>query len=151
MKIIIHKSSRLLCLYSSDTLKFSCKIALGANPIGRKKVAGDFKTPEGEYAICLVKEKGKFGYSLGINYPNIQDAQLALLEDTIDISTYNIICDSIRSNTRPPWGSPLGGEIYLHEGSTDTDWTAGCIALSSSDMQYIYENRDFIDSICIYS
>ncbi|MBQ9198503.1 MAG: L,D-transpeptidase [Clostridia bacterium] len=38
----------------------------------------------------------------------------------------------------PPWGTGLGGEIYLHGGGTGRDWTAGCIALSDENMASLF-------------
>ena len=40
---------------------------------------------------------------------------------------------------RPPWGTPLGGEIYIHGGGTASDWTAGCIALSDENAKTLYD------------
>ena len=39
---------------------------------------------------------------------------------------------------RPPWGTSLGGEIYIHGGGNAPDWTAGCIALSDADMAVLF-------------
>ena len=39
---------------------------------------------------------------------------------------------------RPPWGSPLGGEIYVHGGGLAGDWTAGCVALADADAERLY-------------
>ena len=115
-----------------------CPIALGRCPVGRKRQEGDGRTPEGVYAICLVKEQGKFGRSLGLSYPNQQDADLGLQEGRIDLSTHQVILERLAAGLRPPWGTPLGGEVYIHEGGTASDWTQGCIALNSSDMDVLF-------------
>lgn len=43
----------------------AARVALGCEPEGPKQREGDGRTPEGVYAICLVKERGKYGRSLG--------------------------------------------------------------------------------------
>ena len=135
MQILIEKGNRKLTLLDENHgAVFSCKIALGFSPVGPKEKEGDGKTPEGEYFVCL-KKLGKYGPSLGVSYPNEQDARRMGAEEAL------IAC--IRERTlhlqRPPWGSSLGGEIYIHGGGTDRDWTAGCIALEDGDAERLYE------------
>lgn len=49
----------------------------------------------------------------------------------------------------PPWGTALGGEIYLHEGGASSDWTQGCIALEAADMARLFERWQEIDTVHI--
>ena len=131
MLIEIQKSARRLILRDEDGKDvFSCKIALGSSPLGPKEKEGDGKTPEGEYFVCLKKE-GKYGPSLGVSYPSEADARRSGAPDA------QIACirERAEKNERPPWGTALGGEIYIHGGGTETDWTAGCVALSDADAQ----------------
>ncbi|MCX7778561.1 MAG: L,D-transpeptidase, partial [Armatimonadetes bacterium] len=51
---------------------------------------------------------------------------------------YGEIVGAIRDKKRPPWNTPLGGEIGLHGGGTHSDWTIGCIALENSDIEELY-------------
>ena len=139
MKVVISKKKRNLTLYNKEEkIILVCKIALGKNAIGHKEKEGDGKTPEGQYKICLVKEKGKYGKSLGLNYPNIKDATNAYFNNWIDDFTYNAITSAINKGSRPPWGTALGGEIYIHAGGNEKDWTQGCIALNETDMEMLY-------------
>jgi hypothetical protein len=94
------------------------------------------------YTVCLIKEQGKYGRSLGLSYPGREDAELALREGRIDLSTHQAILSRLAAGERPPWGSPLGGEIYIHEGGSQSDWTAGCIALDERDMDVLFAYRD---------
>lgn len=112
---------------------FSCSVALGFAPEGNKEKEGDGKTPEGKYFVCL-KKRGKYGPSLGISYPSVQDA----LRLQADEELLNCIREREAEGVRPPWGSFMGGEIYIHGGGTETDWTAGCIALSDGDAEKLY-------------
>ena len=56
MRILIEKAARRLSVIGpgGETI-FSCPIALGFCPQGRKERAGDGKTPEGDYFVCLKK------------------------------------------------------------------------------------------------
>lgn len=112
---------------------FTCSVALGFSPEGNKEKEGDGKTPEGSYFVCL-KKMGKYGPSLGINYPSLADA----LRLGADEKLLQCIREREVQGVRPPWGSPLGGEIYIHGGGNDRDWTAGCIALSDADAEKLY-------------
>ncbi len=133
MKILIEKEKRQLTLLENGQKVFACAIALGFAPVGPKEKEGDGKTPEGLYFVCL-KKQGKYGFSLGINYPNVADA----LRLQADEELLRCIREREEKGVRPPWGTPLGGEIYIHGGSTASDWTAGCIALSDADAEKVY-------------
>ncbi len=138
MDIVIDKAARKLCVLDGERMVFGCRIALGRTPEGAKEREGDGRTPEGRYFICLVKEHGKYGRSLGVSYPGVHDAQKAFAEGRIDERTCENIVSANRERRRPPWGSPLGGEIYIHEGGSESDWTEGCIALDASDMNRLF-------------
>lgn len=112
---------------------FACPVALGFSPEGNKEKEGDGKTPEGSYFVCL-KKIGKYGPSLGINYPSLADA----LRLGADENLLQCIREREEQGMRPPWGSFMGGEIYIHGGGNDRDWTAGCIALADADAEKLY-------------
>ena len=149
MLLRIEKQSRRLILTDDGHPVFQCRIGLGREPIGPKKEQGDGRTPEGGYFICLVKEQGKYGRSLGLSYPNEADASAAFADRRIDERTLASIRAAIAEKRRPPWGSPLGGEIYIHEGGCQSDWTQGCIALEEPDMDVLFPLRDQIDEVII--
>lgn len=149
MQILIEKEKRRLTLVSGGSIFVSLPISLGRNPIGAKEREGDGKTPEGIYHICLIKENGKYGRSLGLSYPSSKDAQTAYDKRWIDAHTLLAIQQAQAENRRPPWGSPLGGEIYIHEGGSGSDWTQGCIALNAEDMDVLWELRNEIEEVVI--
>ena len=133
--ILIQKSLRRLTLLSdAGAVLHACGIALGGCPTGRKEREGDGRTPEGEYYVCL-KKIGKYGPSLGISYPSARDALLAGADEKL----IALIREREINKERPPWGSGLGGEIYIHGGGTGRDWTAGCVALNDGDARILYE------------
>lgn len=133
MRIVIEKQRRRLTLMEGDTAVLSCPIALGSQPIGPKERAGDGKTPEGRYFVCL-KKIGKYGPALGVSYPNEEDAR----RSGADRALISCIRQRTRRGERPPWGTELGGEIYIHGGGIASDWTAGCVALREEDARQLY-------------
>lgn len=149
MQILIEKALRRLTLRKGAETLFSCRIALGREPAGAKEAEGDGRTPEGEYSVCLVKEQGKYGRSLGLSYPNPADAQRAFAQNRIDAATLANILLAHAENRRPPWGSPLGGEIYIHEGGSQHDWTQGCIALEEADMDELFPYHQNVKKVLI--
>lgn len=149
MQIVIRKAERLLEVTDGQQPLWRCRVGLGSQPEGAKCVQGDGRTPEGSYFICLVKEAGKYGRSLGLSYPNAQDAQLAYQEGRIDEKTLENVEKACAEGRRPPWGSKLGGEIYIHEGGSGSDWTAGCIALDERDMDFLFPLRAEITQVLL--
>ena len=133
MKILIEKKARWLTLFGDGQAVFSAPVALGSHPEGPKERQGDGRTPEGRYFVCL-KKRGKYGPSLGISYPSEEDARRCGAEEAL------IACIREREarKERPPWGSTLGGEIFLHGGGIQSDWTAGCVALRDEDAEELY-------------
>ena len=144
-RLIVRKKERRLSLLNEEGSEgFSCPVGLGFSPSGGKEREGDGKTPEGEYFICLKRETGKYGMALGISYPNEKDAGKAFAQGLISNDELAAIGSAFREGRRPPWGTKMGGEIYLHGGGA-CDWTAGCIALSDADMKNLFpllEERD---------
>ena len=149
MRIRIEKGIRRLTIEHEGKALHRCPVGLGRVPEGAKQQEGDGRTPEGVYRICLIKEQGKYGRSLGLSYPGAADAQLAHAQERIDASTLQAILEAHAHRRRPPWGSALGGEIYIHEGGSQTDWTQGCIALDAADMDVLFPLRFQIDQVII--
>ncbi len=139
-KIIVHKADRLLYIYDDDALVASMNIALGFTPKGHKQREGDGKTPEGEYTICYRNENSRYYLSLGISYPNLDDATKAYEENAISEGQYKAIKKAHEYGQAPLWNTALGGEIMIHGHGTKSDWTAGCIAVENEDMDYLWSN-----------
>ena len=149
MQVWIYKGERMLYLRSEGRTLLACPVALGRCPLGHKQREGDGRTPEGVYRICLVKEAGKYGRSMGLSYPAVQDAHAALRDGRIDAATHAAILAAHAEGRRPPWGSPLGGEIYIHEGGAHRDWTQGCIALEAQHMDVLYAHWRDVEAVTI--
>ena len=149
MEVLIWKARRMLESRQEGRVLLRCPIALGREPVGPKEREGDGRTPEGTYYICLIKEAGKYGKSLGLSYPSPEDAARGFAAGRIDEGALDAVRWAWANRVRPPWGTALGGEIYLHEGGTASDWTQGCIALESADMARLVERWQDIETVTI--
>lgn len=122
-RIVIEKAARRMQLMQNGTVVRTYRIALGFTPVGDKQRQGDGKTPEGDFTIDRRNGQSAFHLSLGLNYPRPEDVQRAA-----------------------DGGYDPGGEIFIHgqpnalpEGfKLRGDWTAGCIAVTNSEMREIW-------------
>jgi murein L,D-transpeptidase YafK len=124
-RLVIEKSQRVLILEHDGAPVRSYSIALGGAPRGHKQREGDQRTPEGQYTIDARNEDSAFHRSLRISYPNEADRQRAAME-----------------------GVDPGGQIMIHGiGEADPemrklhpyiDWTAGCVAVTDSEIEEIW-------------
>ncbi len=137
-RIVIDKTKRKLFLYSGNRLLRSYPIVLGRDPSTDKERQGDGCTPEGRFYICTKNPKSKFYLSLGISYPNKEDAVRGLKEGIISRHEYDAIVYAIDHKRQPPWNTRLGGAICIHGGGTGWDWTLGCIALENKDVRDLF-------------
>ncbi|HXG84848.1 MAG TPA: L,D-transpeptidase [Pyrinomonadaceae bacterium] len=138
-RIVIKKEKRLLELFDGEKQLKTYKIALGFAPEGDKQQEGDGKTPEGEFYIFTKNDKSKYYLSLGVSYPNIEDAGRGLEDKIISPKEYDAIVKAINEKRMPPQNTRLGGEIYIHGGGIGKDWTRGCAALDDKDIKEIFE------------
>lgn len=125
-KILVLKSARKLALLRGGVVVKTYPIALGANPIGPKHLAGDGKTPEGVYAIDARQPHSLYHLALHISYPNEADRARAAAADRDpggDIEIHGL----------PGWyGGPLDPVRF------DKDWTHGCISVGDRAIEEIY-------------
>jgi murein L,D-transpeptidase YafK len=138
-KIVVSKSARRLELYSGGRVVRVYRVVLGGDAVNDKEREGDLRTPEGDFRVVVKNEKSQFHLSLGLSYPNREDAERGLRAGLITRADYDRIVGAIRRGRTPPWDTPLGGEIYIHGGGTSSDWTAGCVALDNSDIQELFD------------
>lgn len=138
-RVVVSKSKRQLLLYAGGAVVRTYKVALGANPFDDKVRQGDRATPEGEFYICVKNARSNFYLSLGLSYPNAEDAERGLRDKLITRAERDRIVRAIRNKRRPPWDTALGGEIFIHGGGTEGDWTWGCIALSNAHIKELFD------------
>lgn len=138
IRIIVKKAERLLELWRGASLYAQFPVGLGFSPQGQKRMEGDGRTPEGEYYICVRNEKSRFYKSLGLSYPNTEDAKNGFKSGRIDDTIRRLIIQKLSEKGCPPWHTPLGGEIYIHGCGSKNDWTKGCIALENEAMDVLW-------------
>ncbi len=122
-QVVVNKSARQMLLFSGNAVLGAYPVGLGNEPVGDKKVEGDGRTPEGNYFIDRRNPDSQYHLSLGISYPSAEDAAEAAL-----------------------MGQSAGSDIFIHgqgpEGRVKAprmrDWTAGCIAVTDSQIEDLY-------------
>ncbi len=118
-QVQVFKGSRKMYLMHNDQVLKAYDIDLGFAPQGHKAQRGDGRTPEGWYVIDRRNPNSSYHLSIGVDYPNHEDVEVA----------------------RAAGVSP-GGDIFIHgeprKFRRKQDWTAGCIAVSNSEIEDIY-------------
>ena len=137
--IVVEKGARRLTLYSNGERVRVFRVALGFEPTGDKVKQGDGRTPEGDFYVCMKNERSKFYLSLGLSYPNAEDAERGLRDGLITRARHEQIKSAIERGAKPPWDTALGGEIFIHGGGTASDWTWGCVALDNEHIKELFD------------
>ncbi|MDA5093175.1 L,D-transpeptidase family protein [Aliiroseovarius sp. KMU-50] len=122
-RIVVEKSARKMTVFREGRPLKIYKIALGFAPEGDKKVEGDGKTPEGVFKITHRNPNSAYHLSLGIDYPQQEDITRAKAA-----------------------GISPGGDIFIHGqpngfgrfATIPSDWTAGCIAVSDTEIEELW-------------
>jgi murein L,D-transpeptidase YafK len=138
-RIVVTKSERLLELFATGVLVRRYKIGLGLSPVEDKIHQGDRRTPEGEFYVFTKNDKSAFYLSLGLSYPNIEDAERGLRDKLISRRQHDAIVRAIKRKATPPQNTALGGDIYIHGNGASSDWTWGCVALENADMKELFD------------
>ena len=128
--VVVVKSESKLMLRKDGKVIKEYRVALGGNPKGHKRQQGDGRTPEGLYVLDYKNPDSEFYKSIHISYPNAQD----------------------RKTARKAGVNP-GGAIMIHGQKNGADrlsaeiiqlfnWTDGCIAVTNSEMDEIWQAVD---------
>ncbi|MGB8813685.1 MAG: L,D-transpeptidase [Paracoccaceae bacterium] len=123
-RILVEKAARRMTIFRDGQALRSYRVALGFTPVGPKTRQGDGRTPEGIFQIDRRNDASSYHLSLGINYPRPQDITLAEVG-----------------------GYAAGGDIFFHgqpnafkgKATLRSDWTAGCIALSDTEIEQLWD------------
>lgn len=138
-RIVVYKSERKLEFYSDQTLVRTYKIGLGFSPVADKQREGDGATPEGDFFIFVKNNRSAYYLSLGISYPNVEDAERGLRDGLITRAQHDSIVAAIRKKAAPPQYTKLGGLIYIHGHGAKSDWTWSCVALENEHIKELYD------------
>lgn len=135
--ILVEKSGRRLTVFDAERAVKSYRCTIGDGE-GDKTREGDRCTPQGQFYVCVKNPKSKFTRSLGLSYPDVEDAARGLRDGSISREHHDLIVAAINKGTRPPWKTALGGEIMIHGANNGRDGTAGCIALEDDEIRELY-------------
>lgn len=125
--VLVRKSEKTLYLLKDGKPMKRYHVVFGPRAKGPKLQEGDERTPEGSYTLDRKNPNSRFYKSIRVSYPNEAD-----------------IARAQKYNVEP------GGNIMIH-GTKNTwntktaaraknyNWTDGCIALSNSDMDELWE------------
>ena len=138
-RILVYKHDRKLEFYSDQRLLRTYRIGLGFNPVPDKQKEGDGATPEGDFYIFVKNNKSAYYLSLGVSYPNAEDAERGFRDGLITRKQRDSILEAIKKKTAPPQYTKLGGLIYIHGNGAGSDWTWGCVALENADIKELYD------------
>lgn len=125
-RILVEKGERKLTLFSNGKVLKTYEISLGRSPTGSKEREGDQKTPEGEYRIIEHFDQSAFHRSLRISYPEKRDIDRARNQEVSPGS--DIMIHGIRN-----------GAGLIGQGHRWMDWTAGCIAVTNSEIEELWD------------
>ena len=135
--VVVRKDKRILQLMRDGRPFKTYSIALGPEPEGAKRRAGDGRTPEGVYTLDWRNPNSNFYRSIHVSYPAAHDEEAARR-----------------------WDAPLGGLIMIHGlpngvpaarvGHPWNNWTNGCIAVTNHEMDEIWSLVEDGTTIIIY-
>lgn len=124
-RVLVDKSEHRLWAYEEGRPVRSFPVALGSEPVGHKERQGDGRTPEGVYPVIAHKRDSAFHRALRLGYPTpeqVEAAEDAGIDPGGDIMIHGL-----------PNGQGWVGEAHLQ-----ADWTAGCIALTDDEIDWLY-------------
>lgn len=124
--ILVDKQRRLIHLLHGEQVLATYHMALGGRPVGHKVMEGDERTPEGLYFFDLKNERSEYHLSLRINYPNSRDLKNAK-EKGIPAPGKDIMIHGLPNS----W---IKRKLIRHP----RDWTRGCMAVTSSEVEEIF-------------
>jgi murein L,D-transpeptidase YafK len=125
-RLVVHKRAHTMDVYNGDELLREIKVSLGRGGLRPKTRQGDLRVPEGNYVIDGSNPNSAFHLSLHISYPSPEQVAAAKVR-----------------------GTKPGGGIMIHGLPNDLprrlrkvslgDWTDGCIAVTDSEIEWLWE------------
>ena len=125
--VLVDKSDGKLYLLKDGTVFAEYSVAFGAKPEGHKQQEGDERTPEGHYLLDYKKSDSSFYKAIHISYPNEADKQAAAAKG---VDPGGLIMIHGQRN-RLGWLSFITQRF---------NWTDGCIAVTNSEMDEIWNS-----------
>jgi murein L,D-transpeptidase YafK len=117
--VVVEKSKHTMSLLKNGEVLRTYQVALGRGGPAPKSREGDARTPQGAYHIDRHNPRSSFYRALHISYPNATARGVSAGSD--------VEIHGIRNG--------LGWLGSLHRA---VDWTAGCIAVTDSEMDEVW-------------
>ena len=129
--IIIDKSDYELKVYDADGWYATYPVVFGSNDLNDKFMAGDKRTPEGNFKVLLKKIHPKWGPELLLDFPN--EESLKKFNERINKGLV-------------PKTAKIGNGIAIHATRPEEEWTVdyfqnwtdGCISLKYKEAKDLY-------------
>jgi murein L,D-transpeptidase YafK len=122
------KHERKLYAYRDGEVLMTFNTALGFRPRGHKVQEGDGRTPEGRYYINAARHDSDYHLALQISYPNAADRRRAR---TLGVRPGGQIMIH---------GLDPGIDAQWHDRHWMFNWTNGCIAVTNSEMEILWDS-----------
>lgn len=153
--LAIWKKKHRMQLWLDGHLVHEFEVALGRSPEGDKEVQGDKRTPVGRYAIVEKHHSKRFHRFLGLNYPNVDDANRGYELGHISAHQWADLFVAEDRGDSPQATTRLGGRIGIHGYGHRPyipviDWTDGCVAVSNEEAEYLYNRLPVGTPVLIY-
>ena len=125
-RVLVLKREHKMELFAGESVIKTYAVAIGRGGLAPKQKQGDHLTPEGSYQIDRRNKSSRFYRALHVSYPSEADRERAR-KDGVDPGG-DIMIHGIRNG--------LGWLGSMHR---MVDWTDGCIAVTDSEMDEIWD------------
>jgi murein L,D-transpeptidase YafK len=125
-RIFVDKSAHRMTVFAHGRKVRTFAVSLGRGGLAPKRMQGDNRVPEGVYRISGRNPQSAFHLALKIGYPRPDQVAAARKR-----------------------GVQPGGDIMIHglpknaawlqNGQRKVDWTRGCIAVTNTDMDWLWQ------------
>ena len=129
--IIISKKNYELRVYDDQGWYATYPCVFGSNDFRDKYMAGDKRTPEGNFKIAVKRNNSKWKYELLLDYPNQESYKKF---------------DERKAEGVIPKNAQIGGGIAIHATRPEEEWTVdyyqnwtdGCVSLKYTEAADLY-------------
>ena len=133
LALVVHKSAHKLAVVSDGVPIYEFAVVMGPATRGPKRFEGDMRTPEGMYHVIGKHPHPRWRYFIALDYPNDED--VAAYRAAIAAGEVPLV-----NGEFPQLGGAIGihGSDHFEEQADGENWTRGCVAMHSEDVEVIY-------------
>lgn len=142
----IDTSAQTLAVYDQarHAVALFTDISFGSGGVADVHLQGDHTTPRGRFHIMKIRPSARFDTFILLDYPQTEQADQALRNGAISLTTRDRIAAAVASGWQPPQDTALGGDIGIHGLGRDSlsihrrfNWTDGCVALTNKQIRQL--------------